>query len=52
MKNILFLRTGNSCRSVPAEAYMNAAGAGQWQALSAGSTPTGTVHPVALAMLK
>ena len=34
-----------------AEAYMNAAGAGQWQA-SAGSTPTGTVHPMALATLK
>ena len=31
---------------------MNAAGAGQWQAFSAGSTPTGTVHPMALATLK
>ncbi|MEC8176317.1 MAG: arsenate reductase ArsC, partial [Pseudomonadota bacterium] len=52
MKNILFLCTGNSCRSVLAEAYMNAAGAGQWAAFSAGSTPTGTVHPMALATLK
>ena len=52
MKNILFLCTGNSCRSVLAEAYMNAAGAGRWQAFSAGSTPTGTVHPMALATLK
>ena len=52
MKNVLFLCTGNSCRSVLAEAYMNAAGAGRWQAFSAGSTPTGTVHPMALAPLK
>ena len=52
MKNVLFLCTGNSCRSVLAEAYMNAAGAGRWQAFSAGSTPTGTVHPMALATLK
>ena len=52
MKNILFLCTGNSCRSMLAEAYMNTAGAGQWQAFSAGSTPTGTVHPMALATLK
>ena len=52
MKNVLFLCTGNSCRSVLAEAYMNATGAGRWQAFSAGSTPTGTVHPMALATLK
>lgn len=31
---------------------MNAAGAGKWQAFSAGSTPTGAVHPMALATLK
>lgn len=47
MKNILFLCTGNSCRSVLAEAYMNHAGDG-WTAYSAGSTPTGDVHPMAL----
>ena len=52
MKNILFLCTGNSCRSVLAEAYMNAASGGQWQAFSAGSTPAGAVHPMALAALK
>ena len=52
MKNILFLCTGNSCRSVLAEAYMNAAANGQWRAFSAGSTPTGAVHPMALATLK
>ena len=50
MKNILFLCTGNSCRSVLAEAYMNYAGDG-WQAYSAGSTPTGEVHPMALETL-
>ncbi len=50
MKNILFLCTGNSCRSVLAEAYMNHAAA-DWQAYSAGSTPTGEVHPMALETL-
>lgn len=50
MKNILFLCTGNSCRSVLAEAYMNHA-AQDWTAYSAGSTPTGEVHPMALETL-
>lgn len=50
MKNILFLCTGNSCRSVLAEAYMNHA-AHDWTAYSAGSTPTGEVHPMALETL-
>ena len=52
MKNILFLCSGNSCRSVLAEAYMNAASGGQWQAFSASSTPVRAVHRVALATLK
>ena len=52
MKNFLFLCTGNSCRSVLAEAYMTAAGHGAWQAFSAGSAPTGQVHPMALATLR
>ena len=52
MKNILFLCTGNSCRSVPAEAYLNATSGGQWQAFSACSTPAAAVHPMALATLK
>jgi arsenate reductase len=52
MKNILFLCTGNSCRSVLAEAYMTAASHGAWQAFSAGSAPTGQVHPMALATLR
>lgn len=51
MKNILFLCTGNSCRSVLAEAYMQHAGNGLWRAHSAGSTPTGHVHPMALETL-
>ena len=52
MKNILFLCTGNSCRSVLAEAYLNHAGkAAGWRAFSAGSTPTGEVHPMALQTL-
>lgn len=51
-KNILFLCTGNSCRSVLAEAYAAHAGNGKWRSFSAGSTPTGAVHPVALQTLR
>jgi arsenate reductase len=52
MKNILFLCTGNSCRSVLAEAYISAASQGAWRGFSAGSQPTGQVHPMALATLR
>lgn len=52
MKNILFLCTGNSCRSILAEAYVTAASQGAWRGFSAGSQPTGTVHPMALATLR
>ncbi len=51
MMNVLFLCTGNSCRSILAEATFNHLAPAGWQALSAGSRPTGQVHPRALALL-
>ena len=50
--NILFLCTGNSCRSILAEATFNALAPAGWRAMSAGSDPTGEVHPRSIALLK
>ncbi len=52
MKRVLFLCTGNSCRSQMAEAILNQLGKGQVQAFSAGAKPAGYVHPLAMETLK
>ena len=50
-KKVLFLCTGNSCRSQMAEAIVNARLGDTWEAVSAGTKPAGSVHPKAIAAL-
>jgi arsenate reductase len=48
---VLFLCTGNSCRSQMAEAIVNSRMSDRWEAFSAGSKPTGYVHPLSIKAL-
>ncbi len=50
-RQILFLCTGNSCRSHLAEAIVNARLSDEWTAVSAGTHPTGYIHPLAIRAL-
>ena len=50
-RKVLFLCTGNSCRSQMAESVVNSRLSQEWQAFSAGTHPTGYIHPTALQVL-
>ena len=51
-KKVLFLCTGNSCRSQMAEAIVNSRLGEKWNAISAGTRPAGLVHPLAIEVLR
>lgn len=52
MKRVLILCTGNSCRSQMAEALWRELGQGEWESYSAGSLPSGYVHPMAIEVMR
>ncbi len=51
-QKVLFVCTGNSCRSILAETLLHHFGKGRYQAFSAGSCPTGRVHPLSIETLR